>query len=122
MLAKYGIHAGQDVLLYYLESQDGEPVSKLLENLCVQPATISNMINRMAANDLIQKVKDETDLRVTRIFLTEKGKEAAVQVRQVWRELEFQTIAGFSEDDKQLLKNLLKKVLSNFDIENEKMC
>lgn len=121
-LAKYGIHAGQDILLYYLSLEDGQTVTQLLENICVQPATISNTINRMVANDLIKKMKDEKDARVLRIFLTDKGKEVVVQVKQIWKTLEIQTIDGLTEEEMQVLKKLLQRLLSNLEGISENLC
>ena len=118
MLAQYGIHAGQDILLYYLNQEDGKTVTQLLEDICVQPATISNTINRMVANNLIKKVKDENDMRVSRIFLTEKGKEVFSEVKDVWNILEVQTVEGLTDEEKQVLKKSLLRLLSNFDNHN----
>ena len=121
-LAKYGVHAGQDILLYYLYQEDGQTVTQLLENICVQPATISNTINRMVANDLIKKVKDKNDARVSRIYLTDKGKEIIVHVRKIWQTLEIQTIEGLTEEEKQVLKGLLNRLLSNLEHIGENLC
>lgn len=121
-LAKIGIHAGQDILLYYLSLEDGQTVTQLLENICVQPATISNTINRMVANDLLKKVKDKDDARVLRIFLTEKGKAVMTEVGKIWRALEVQTIEGLTEDEKLLLKSLLNRLLSNLENIGEQLC
>ena len=115
MLVKYGIHAGQDVLLYYLSLEDGQTVSQLVADINVQHATISNMINRMVANNLVKKVKDKKDARVSRIFLTEKGEEAVVKLKKVWQILESQTLDGLSEEEVIVLKRLLKKMLTNFE-------
>ena len=116
MLVKHGIHAGQDVLLYYLSLEDGQTVSQLVTDIHVQHATISNMINRMVANDLVKKVRDKKDARVSRIFLTSKGKEAVIQLTKVWQILESQTIEGLTEDEIVELKELLNKVLANIRI------
>ena len=115
LLSKYGIHAGQDILLYQLMKEDGQTVSNLVENICIQHATISNMINRMECNGLISKTKDDCDMRVSRIFLTEKGKEVIEQVNNVWKELEQQTINGLSVEERIILKRLLQHVLRNFE-------
>jgi len=114
MLAKYGIHAGQDVLLYYLSQQDGQTVSELVKNIFVQHATISNMINRMVTSGLVTKVKDSHDMHVSRIFLTEKGKKALKKVEEVWHLLEEQTLEGLSTEEQILLRRLLQDVLRNF--------
>lgn len=114
MLAKHGIHAGQDVLLYYLSQQDGQTVSELVRNIFVQHATISNMITRMVTNGLVTKVKDSYDMRVSRIFLTEKGKKAMKKVEEVWYTLEEQTLEGLSTEEQIILRRLLQDVLKNF--------
>ena len=114
MLAKHGIHAGQDVLLYYLSQKDGQTVSELVMNIYVQHATISNMINRMVASGLVTKVKDSHDMRVSRIFLTDKGKEALKKVEEVWYSLEEQTLEGLSTEEQIILRRLLQDVLKNF--------
>ena len=72
------------------------------------------MISRMVTSGLVNKIKEKNDKRVTRIFLTEKGKDAFIQVKNVWELLEFQTVDGLSEEEKMNLKKLLKKVLINF--------
>ena len=54
-------------------------------------------------------------MRVSRIFLTDRGKEAIQQVRDVWKELELQTIKGLTTEERILLKRLLQHVLGNFE-------
>ena len=115
MLAGFGIHAGQDVLLYYLSRKDGQTISELVKNICVQHATISNMISRMEANGLISKLKDDRDMRVSRIYLTGKGRTAMNKIEKVWDSLEQQTIEGFLPEEEKKLKKLLQQVLRNLD-------
>ena len=99
MLAKYDIHAGQDVLLAYLGQEDGQTVSNLVGKICISHATMVRMIDRMEANGLINKVKDDNDMRVSRIFLTGKGRNALKEVASVWKALEIQTLSGISHQD-----------------------
>ena len=94
--------------------EDGQAVSQLATDIHIQHATISNMINRMVANDLVKKVRDKNDARVSRIFLTEKGKEAVVQLKKVWQTLEIQTLEGLTDEEIIVLKKLLRKILTNF--------
>ena len=113
MLAKYDIHAGQDVLLAYLGQEDGQTVSNLVGKICISHATMVRMIDRMEANGLINKVKDNDDMRVSRIFLTEKGKKALKEVASVWKALEVQTLSGISHQDRETLRDILEKMLKN---------
>ncbi|WP_143307214.1 MarR family winged helix-turn-helix transcriptional regulator [Chitinophaga vietnamensis] len=113
LLSDVGIHAGQDILLYYLHLEDGQLVSSLVDKLCIQHGTISNMIDRMVANELISKEKDTKDKRASRIYLTEKGKRAYKQIMKVWNTMEALTTQGFTEKETAELSRLLEKVYNN---------
>lgn len=113
LLSKAGIHAGQDALLYYLSVSDGQTMSELVEKLCVQHATISNMIDRMVSSGMVIKEKDGIDKRISRVYLTETGRQSVHQVATVWRTLEALTIKGLSTDEVETLCGLLQKVMVN---------
>ncbi len=69
---------------------------------------------RNKVNGLVTKVKDSHDMRVSRIFLTEKGKEALKKVEEVGYSLEEQTLKGLSTEEQIILRRLLQDVLKNF--------
>jgi DNA-binding MarR family transcriptional regulator len=112
-LAKLDLHDGQDILLYYLHTEDGQTVSELVEKMCIQHATISSMIDRMVAKGIITKEKDEVDLRVSRVFLTSKGKEAVKGVVDIWIDLEKKSMDGLSKETKDVLRTSLQQILKN---------
>jgi len=113
LLADAGIHAGQDVLLYHLWVEDGQLVSSLVEKMNVKPATVSTMVDRMVAIDLVKKRKGTIDKRTARIFLTAKGREAIKEIEEVWDATEEQATKGLSVIEKFMLKRLLNRVLLN---------
>ncbi len=113
LLSEHGIHAGQDLLLYYLNQEDGQTVSALAEKMNVQPATISNMIDRMVAVELLEKVKGKIDKRTARVYLTYKGREAFNHVADAWNTIEDKSTKGLSVIEKFMLKRLLNTVSKN---------
>ncbi len=113
LLSEVNIHSGQDALLYYLSLEDGQTVSSLVEKLCIQQATISNMIDRMEVSGVIRKEKDSNDKRASRIYLTPKGKDTITEIAKVWRTMESLTTKGLDEEQKKTLSELLQKVLEN---------
>ena len=46
-LAEIGLHAGQELFLGQLWQQDGLAQSQIVEQMCVQPPTVSKMLDRM---------------------------------------------------------------------------
>ncbi len=115
LLTDAGIHAGQDILLYYLGVSDGQTVSSLVEKMNIQHSTIFNMVDRMEAAGMIRKEKDSTDKRTSRIYLTEQGTAALDKVVIVWKTMEAATIKGLDADQTAMLRTLLQKVYKNLE-------
>ena len=113
LLSASGIHAGQDALLYYLDLEDGQTITALVAKINIQYATISNMIDRMEAAGLLTREKDVADKRVSRVYLTAKGKESVSKIAEAWRILETKTTRGLTDTEQQQLNSLLKRVAEN---------
>ncbi len=113
LLSKTGIHAGQDILLYHLSIEDGQTISSLVDKICIQHATIFNMIDRMEAAGMVRKEKDAADKRTSRVYLTEKGKQAFTKVAEIWKIMEAASIKGLTTEQQQLLNELLQVVVKN---------
>jgi DNA-binding MarR family transcriptional regulator len=113
LLAEAGIHSGQDILLYYLSIEDGQTVSALVEKMCIQHATISNMIDRMEAAGMIRKKKDSADKRISRVYVTPKGKEAITRIGLIWQTMEAMTLKGLNDQQQETLRLLLQQVQKN---------
>jgi DNA-binding MarR family transcriptional regulator len=107
------LHSGQEVLLYYLNQEDGQTIMELVNKMAVKPATLSNMLDRMENAGLIKRVKEKTDRRVFRIYLTDAGREVFKKVEDAWVTIEEQTTKGLSIIEKFMLKRLLNQVQSN---------
>jgi DNA-binding MarR family transcriptional regulator len=112
-LTEIGLYAGQEMFLHHLWEQDGLTQSQLVEHMCVQPATISKMLDRMEKTGLVTRRADAEDSRVSRVFLTEQGKNLEHAVCDVWDQLEARVVAGLSTEERVLLRRLLLQVYEN---------
>ena len=112
-LTELGLYAGQEVFLHSLWDQDGLTQSQLVEQMCVQHATLSKMVDRMEKSGLVAHQNDAEDSRVTRIFLTEQGKNLEKPVRAIWDQLEAHLVAGLNIEERILLRRLLLQVSDN---------
>jgi DNA-binding MarR family transcriptional regulator len=116
-LTEIGLYAGQEMFLHNLWQQDGQTQSQLVEQMCVQPATISKMLDRMEKSGLVVRRPDAEDSRVSRVFLTEQGKNLQDAVCGVWDKLEARLVAGLSTEERILLRRLLLQVSENLNRE-----
>lgn len=113
LLEEFGLFRGQPPLLFALWEEEGLTHSKLAEHLHVQPATITKMIKRMERAGFIERNQDAEDQRVSRVYLTDAGRNIRDAVEGVLRQLEEQTFAGFSSEERALLSQFLLRIRHN---------
>lgn len=112
-LAKVGLHAGQEMVLVELWKEDGLKGCVLAARLCVEPPTVTRMLQRLENCGLVERCKDPGDARGVRVYLTEKGRGLEDPVTECWGRIETQTFEGMSEDEKLLLHGLLARIREN---------
>ena len=117
MLAGVGLHVGQEMLLQNLWLDDNLTQSELADRLCIQLATANKMIRRMEQVQLISKVKDYEDGRVSRVRLTQKGRDLQGSTERVWAQVEERTLSNFTEDEKNTFKQFLQRINDNLSPE-----
>ena len=113
LLHDIGLYRGQLFVLRALWEREGMAHSELAEQLHVQPSTITNMLQRMEKAGLVERRHDAEDQRVSRVYLTDAGRDIQDAVEQVWSELEEQTFAGLSAEECALLHRLLLRIREN---------
>jgi DNA-binding MarR family transcriptional regulator len=112
-LDRIGLYRGQQFALQALWQQEGLTHSELAEWLNVSPATVTNMLKRMEKAGLVERRRDTEDERVSRVYLTEAGRDIRGAVERTWRELEQQTFAGFSPQELDLFGQFLFRIQEN---------
>ncbi|MEK3723552.1 MarR family winged helix-turn-helix transcriptional regulator [Paenibacillus sp. FSL H8-0034] len=122
LLQDQEVYPGQPPLLFALKRKDGQSQKELAEQLHIQPATITVMLNRMVKTGLVERRQDAKDQRVSRVYLTEKGKLAHTEVRETFRAMDAQCFGNFSEEDKVLLRRLMLQVYENLATDRDTNC
>lgn len=105
-----GLYRGQPFLLAVLWEHEGVTHSELARRMHVSPATVSNMVQRMEKNGLLERRPDSEDQRVSHVYLTDAGRAIRERVDQRWREIEAQVFGAFSEEEQERLRALLDRV------------
>lgn len=113
LLENLGLYRGQPHVLRSLWKQEGITQSNLAAQLHITPATLTRMLQRMEKNGFIVRKSDIKDLRVTRVFLTEMGREIENKVKEVWEIMEEETFQGIGDDELIQLRKGLSQMRSN---------
>jgi DNA-binding MarR family transcriptional regulator len=69
-----GIGIGQWAVLMFLWARDGMSQAELSRVVAIEPPTMARNIDRMVRDGLVTRVPDAHDGRVSRIYLTERGR------------------------------------------------
>jgi DNA-binding MarR family transcriptional regulator len=77
--------------------------------LMVQPASISNTVNRLEERALVKRVPDDHDGRRVVVTITEEGQDLVDLVSEPLQRIRF-GIADFSDDEVRLLNTLFRRL------------
>jgi DNA-binding MarR family transcriptional regulator len=112
-LSKQHLHVGQEMLLKYLWNQDGRSQKEIGELMEIQSATVTRMVIRMERAGFVERRTDPDDQRVSRVYLTERGRSLQPVVEQGWMAIEQQILADFSLEERLLLRRFLEQIYRN---------
>jgi DNA-binding MarR family transcriptional regulator len=113
LLEGLGLYRGQPPVLQALWEQEGLMHTELARRLRVQPATITKMLKRMEKAGFIERRPDLEDQRVSRVYLTHAGRSVRTGVQHVWRQLEDEAFAGFTSEERALLRRFFLQIRAN---------
>lgn len=101
----------EHLLVIIREYPQGIRQKAVAEKAGVNQSSASELISKLAEAGYIRREPDPDDKRATLIFLTEKGKERALQVQEERKSLYGGIFDALSEKEKQTLSDLLDKLL-----------
>ena len=107
------LRVGQEMLLLQLWREDGVTQSQLGECLMVEPPTVTKMLQRLEGKGMVERRSDPGDARISRVFLTARGRALEQEVAATWRVVEEQATAGMSVEERLLLRRLLVQMRQN---------
>ena len=115
LLNEFGLHPGQPPMLWHLFREEGLSQKELACRLKVKPPTVNVSLQRLEKADYICRSQDERDQRVSRIYLTEKGRELAERLERMMAENEVQMTRNFTEAEICLLSRFLRQLTENIE-------
>ncbi len=86
-------------MLITLREHDGAAPAELCEIMDVRPSSMSELLGRMEEHGLISRVSDDTDRRLTKVFLSDSGKDAVRSIETSFNEENAKLAACFTEEE-----------------------
>lgn len=122
-IKEIGIHPGQSAMIDILNKNDGLTQKEIAECMHIKPPTVAVAIKRLEKIGFVVKKTDSADMRKTRIYITQEGKNAATELEKISMEIQRQVYKDFSETEICLLERFYKHMLKNLDetVDREKI-
>lgn len=115
LIGSMGVHPGQAQLLLFLNKNEGLTQKELGEKVDLKPATITIMLNRMEKAGLAERRPDKEDLRISRVYMTEKGRQTEQGLTAAVDKVQQEAYYGFSDEELMLMRRFLLHMKYNLD-------
>lgn len=112
---RIGMHRAQATLLCRLFARDGMTQSEIAEQLSVQGATVTNMLQRMEEAGLVARRRDPEDNRLVRVYLTDLGRKQERAITGQFVKVEQAIFEGLEIEERAKLRRMLRQILRNMN-------
>ncbi len=106
-------------LLMYINKQQPCKMSELAAELDLSPGAITQMVDPLVAQDLLERISDDKDRRVVLVRLTANAGDVISMIQRRKHLMQIEIFSSLSRDEALLLVSLLEKLeqsLNNVDI------
>lgn len=113
-ISKFGIGKGQwSFLTQLLFNEDGLTQEELSYRIHIDKANTARAIKILEDKGYIIRKEDPKDSRKKRVYVTEKSKEIEEEFHQVFKNLNSILSSGFTDEEKEISRKLLFRMLDN---------
>lgn len=110
---KYDMKPGQFGILFVLDKRGSCSQRELAKSIGVTPPSMTVAIQKLEKRGYIRKQQDENDQRISRIKITNAGKQCVEEARKVLEHMEQTLVKNMSLEEALLLKRLLIQMRDN---------
>jgi DNA-binding MarR family transcriptional regulator len=97
-------------LLAELYERGPLPAGELASAAGLSPASVSQMLDHLAAEDLVERVRSEADRRIVVTKLTRRGRRRVESRRALWGERWKQALEGVDAEELRIASEVLERI------------
>ena len=118
--ARMGVPESYLKLILFLSRHPGAGQKEIADFSHVSTAAVNQTVKEMLAADYLRKEADETDRRRSRLYLTQKGADAAERMRRSFEDRDERITAALTPEKEAELIGLLDRIRAS--LEEETVC
>ncbi len=112
-LVDFDVSHDQWSILLMIATARGDTAAELSREAACDTSSMTRMLDRLEAKGFVVRTRSEDDRRVVHLALTPSGQVLADQLPKVMIRVMNRHLAGFSAEEVELLKGLLRRMLEN---------
>ena len=113
-----GLSPGQPKILEYLVLHNGSDQKTIASSCEIEPATVGSILGRMENMGLIERKQCKGNRRSLFVYLTDKGRAAAMQMENIFISSDKQAVKNLTEKEIEELNRILARLYSNLTDKN----
>ena len=102
-MTEIGLTPGQPKILHFLSAHSCCMQKEIAQALDIEAATVSQVLNKMAQEGLVQKSSPAERRRAESVSITEKGKKYFEKWQKLCRQVDEISLAGFTQEEQEQL-------------------
>ncbi|GAA0479501.1 MarR family winged helix-turn-helix transcriptional regulator [Parasphingorhabdus litoris] len=110
-----GLTASQQAVLFILTKGDGQPISAIAEQLKMGKSSLTGLVDRMEARQLVTRQKSASDARSVEVFITPTGTALVEASLSGTKRVNAALLEPFSSDERATIERFLKHVAEQAD-------
>lgn len=113
LTAKEGLLPGQPKVLDFLKDNNGCEQKAIAKGCCLDPATVTGLLNRMETAGLISRSQQNGNRRSYHIYMTEKGKNLQKKTELIFEQNEALALKDIPPEEIEVYMKVLQKIYAN---------
>ena len=110
------VKSGYRNIIMILFKEDGISQLDIAAAATLKPSTVSIGLKRMEHDGYVTRVNDDKDMRMTRVYLTEKGVELATRAYNAGVAAIENLMKGVTEEENAAVLAIADKMKANFEV------
>jgi DNA-binding MarR family transcriptional regulator len=102
-----GVTAVQGLFILFLADRDGITSRELGDQIQLDSATLTGIIDRLEAQGLVRRIDHPEDRRAVLLYLTDEGKRIGGELAGIAREANREFLQAFSPEEEQDFRRFL---------------
>lgn len=115
-LKPLGVTRVQWIALYYIGEFERVNQKDLAKLMNIKESTLARLMDRMEKEDLIERLKDPKDKRITNIILTKLGQAKRKEIMPQGELFNEDVSKDISDQEMEIFLRVLSKMVSNIEV------